>query len=252
MPLIEFDDVHLDYPVKEHHGVSLKELIVRGLFRNGKRPVRKYVSALRGVTFRIGDGERVAIIGGNGAGKSTLLRTIADVYPVTSGRARVEGRVCALYDIYAGFDWDSTGWENLFSRSYLQGDSPRRVEEKARDIVAFAELGDFVELPLRCYSTGMIMRLAFAVATACAAEVLLIDEVFSTGDLAFHHKARARLDNLMRQASIVVMVGHDLDLLQQSCDRALWLDQGRVRADGPVAAVIDEYRDASAQRALVA
>jgi ABC-type polysaccharide/polyol phosphate transport system ATPase subunit len=241
MPLIEFDNVHLQYPIKEHHGVSLKEILVCGLFRKGRRPAPRYVSALRGASFRIGDGERVAIIGRNGAGKSTLLRTIGDIYPVTAGRAHVEGKVCSLFDIYAGFEGDATGWENLYYRSYLQGETPSSVREKAQEIVEFAELGDFMDLPLRCYSTGMTMRLAFAIATSCQPEILLIDEVFSTGDLAFHHKAQARMHDLMAKASIVVMVGHDMTLLEEVCERALWIDQGRIRADGPIQAVIDEY-----------
>ena len=252
MARIEMEDVHLEYPVRENHGVSLKEVLVHGLFRHKQRPGPKYVNALRGVSVRIGDGERVAIIGRNGAGKSTLLRTMGGVYPATAGECRIEGRVCALFDIYAGFEWEATGWENLYYRCYLQGETPASIQAKSRDIVEFTELGEFMALPLRCYSTGMIMRLAFAIATSCEPEVLLIDEVFSAGDLAFHHKAQARMEDLMQRASIVVMVGHDLPLLARVCHRALWIEQGLLHRDGDVHEVVAAYTQQASAVPLVA
>jgi ABC-type polysaccharide/polyol phosphate transport system ATPase subunit len=240
MALIEFTDVCLEYPVRQEP-VSLKEYIVRGLFGRSWKNRRKKVRSLNNTTFRIGDGERVGIIGHNGAGKSTLLRAIAGVYPICAGESKVVGTVCSLFDISVGFEMDATGWENIYYRCYLQGDTPRQVETKLQAIADFTELGDFLDMPLRCYSTGMAMRLAFAVATSSDPEILLIDEVFGTGDRSFQKKAEARLKDLFNRASVVISVSHNLELLRRFSQRVLWLDHGSIRADGPADEVISEY-----------
>jgi ABC-type polysaccharide/polyol phosphate transport system ATPase subunit len=240
MALIEFTNVSLEYPVRQD-AVSLKEYIVRGLFRRAWKNRRKKVRSLNNTTFRIGDGERVGIIGHNGAGKSTLLRTIAGVYPICAGARNVVGTVSSLFDIFLGFEMEATGWENIYYRSYLQGDTPRDVERKRQAIADFTELGDFLDMPLRCYSTGMVMRLAFATATASDPEILLIDEVFGTGDRSFQKKAEARMKDLLNRAQIVISVSHNMDLLRTICQRVLWLDHGNLRGDGPAEQMIAEY-----------
>lgn len=238
MARIAFDSVDLVYPIRTHQGMALKEFLLGGFKKVQKRTV---VQALQEVSFKIEEGERVGIIGHNGAGKSTLLRTIAGVYPIARGVRRVDGSVCSLFDITVGFEPEASGFENIYFRSYLQGDTPWTVKDKLRDIAEFCDLGEFLNLPLRCYSTGMIMRLAFSVATASSAEILLIDEVFAAGDLAFQQKAEVRLRELMHRAKIVVMVGHNLPFLEHFCSRVLWLQHGRIRAEGTPQEVIPLY-----------
>lgn len=244
MASIELRNVHLDYPIREHRGLTLKEFLLRGFFRRRNRRPR-CVHALTNLSLRIDEGERVGIIGGNGAGKSTLLRTIAGVYPISQGQRIVHGSVRALFDIAVGLEQEATGLQNIRYRSYLQGETPRTVEAKLHEIRAFCELGEHLDLPLRCYSSGKIMRLAFSIATSNAPEILLIDEVFSAGDLAFQQKAAARMRDFIRRARIVVMVGHQLDFLREFCTRVVWLERGHLRADGPAEEVIEQYRASS-------
>jgi ABC-type polysaccharide/polyol phosphate transport system ATPase subunit len=241
MAHIKYDSVTLEYPVRENQTVTLKEFILHGLFRK-KRNVIRSIKALSDLTFEIRDGERVGVIGRNGAGKSTLLRTIGGVYPTQSGSRIVDGSICALYDIAVGFEPDATGRQNIYLRSYLQGETPRSVRTKLKDIEDFTELGEFLNLPIRCYSTGMLMRLAFAIATSRCPEILLIDEAFATGDLVFQKKAEARMRDLVHKARIVVMVGHNLNFLQEFCTRIIWMDKGRIHATGATADVIRAYK----------
>lgn len=250
MALIDFDKVDLVYPVRENRGITLKDLIVKSLLRKKGAARWSSVQALKGVSFTIGDGERVGIIGRNGAGKSTLLRAVAGVFPVYVGRRGVEGSICSLLDIGLGFEYSASGWDNIRFRGYLQGETPASIGAKLESIAAFTELGEFLNLPLHCYSTGMVMRLAFAIATCGHPEILLVDEVFATGDLGFQQKAQARMLEFMDRARIVVMVGHNLDFLEAFSTRVLWLDHGQIRADGPPRDIIAQYRsEANAPRA---
>ena len=246
MAVIELDNVELVFRVRRFGRVSLKEYLLHGLFRRSKQATFE-VRALEGVNLRVGDGDRIGVIGHNGAGKSTLLKLLAGVYPPTSGRRLVRGRVSSLFEIGLGFEPDATGWENIAYRGYLQGETPTSIRQKMQPIAEFSELGEFLDVPVRYYSSGMLVRLAFSIATAIEPDILLVDEVLSAGDLAFQAKARQRIRTLMSSARAVVVVSHDLESLGRLCDRVLWLDHGTVRAFGPQEEIIAAYAQASAQ-----
>lgn len=241
MNLIELEDVGLVFHVRRHGRVSLKEYVVNGLFRR-RRENQMQVRALEGIHLRVGEGERLGIIGHNGAGKSTLLKLLAGVYPPTSGRREVHGRISSLFDLTLGFEMDATGWENIHYRGYLQGETPRSIEAKMQTIAEFSELGEFLDMPVRYYSSGMLVRLAFSIATAIEPEILIVDEVLSAGDLNFQAKARGRIRGLISSARAVILVSHDLDSLAVLCDRVIWLDHGRIRLDGSPEEVIAAYK----------
>jgi len=243
MPRIELDRVSLTFRVRQQQGrMTLKEYLVRGLFFR-TAAARMEVRALQEVSFTVSPGERLGVIGHNGAGKSTLLKVLAGVYYPTSGRRTVEGQVSSLFDISLGFEPEATGWENIYYRSYLQGETRASVSSKIESIAAFSELGEFLNMPVRYYSAGMMVRLAFSIATAVEPEVLLIDEVLSVGDMAFQEKARQRMRAMMSAAKLAVIVSHDLGSLAQLCDRGIWLDHGRVRAQGAIDDVIEAYTE---------
>jgi ABC-type polysaccharide/polyol phosphate transport system ATPase subunit len=240
MPKIELTDLSLTFTVRQQKRTTFKEYLVRGLFRQSVNPAVQ-VHALCGVNLSAGDGDRVGVIGHNGAGKSTLLRTIAGIYPPTAGTKTVEGRICSLFDITLGFEPEATGWDNIVYRSYLQGETPATLKGKIEEIGAFAELGEFLNLPVRHYSAGMLMRLAFSIATAAQPEILLVDEVLAVGDMAFQRKAQARIKELMGRAGLMVLVAHDLPTVRSVCNRVIWMRQGAVVAEGPTDEVVDAY-----------
>jgi len=242
--LIRFENVGLHYPV----GPFVKGSIKSNLFRVfGHKPLeteqekRDYVKALDGLSLSIGRGERIGIIGRNGAGKSTALLTIAGIYPIAEGTLTVEGRIQGLFNIGLGFEPDATGRENILYRGLAMGNAPSEIAARIEEIVAFADIGSFIDLPVRTYSSGMYVRLAFAISTYMEGDILLIDEVFGAGDATFQKRARARMQNLMENAGIVVMVSHDMDLLYETCSRILWLERGQLLADGDAASIIDRY-----------
>jgi ABC-type polysaccharide/polyol phosphate transport system ATPase subunit len=241
MARIELDRVSLTFWVRQNKRTSLKEFLISRVARRGLAP-RMEVRALRDVSLQIERGDRVGVLGHNGAGKSTLLKLLAGVYPPTEGQRVVEGTISSLFDISLGFEMDSNGWDNIAFRCYLQGETPRSVRRKRQAIAEFSELGEFLDMPVRYYSAGMLVRLAFSIATSIDPEVLLVDEVLSVGDLAFQNKARERMQELMARAHLIVMVSHDLDSLARVCNRAVWLDHGQILRAGGVNEVIDAYK----------
>jgi ABC-type polysaccharide/polyol phosphate transport system ATPase subunit len=238
MATIDLNDLHLTFTVHQQKRVSLKEYIVRGLFRRSSAVA---VHALAGLNLSVRDGDRLGIIGHNGAGKSTLLKLIAGIYPPTQGERSVNGSICSLFDISLGFEHEASGWDNIRFRAYLQGESPASLKGKIDAIAEFTELGDFLDLPVRHYSAGMMMRLAFAIATSIEPEILLVDEVLAVGDLAFQQKAQARMRELMSSARIMVLVAHDLGTIRAMCNRVIWMEHGIARMEGPADEVIDAY-----------
>ena len=240
MAIIDLDKVSLTFKVRQKGRVAFKEFLVRRLFWKSVNPYCE-VRALQDVTLKMGDGQRIGIIGHNGAGKSTLLKLLAGIYPPTQGRRTVKGRISSLFDIALGFEVDATGWENIAYRSYLQGETPKSLRSKIDPIAAFTELGDFLNMPVRYYSAGMSVRLAFSIATAIEPEILLVDEVLSVGDMAFQEKARERIHEMIAKAELIVVVSHDLESLAKLCNQAIWMDHGQVRQFGPVQQIIDAY-----------
>src|SRR5579885_1565694 len=247
MARIELDRVSLKFRVRPAGRVTLKEFLLKGLFRKSTNPIIE-VDALQGVSLCVEEGERLGIIGHNGAGKSTLLKLLAGVYQPTSGRRIVEGRISSLFDIALGFEPDATGKENIFYRGYLQGETPRSVRAKMQAIADFSELGDFLNMPVRYYSSGMMVRLAFSIATAVEPEVLLVDEVLSVGDMSFQEKARRRMREMMAKARLIVMVSHDVKAIQEVCGKVAWLDHDTLRQLGPSAEVVAAYEAAMSRK----
>ena len=240
MTLIKLDDVGLKFQVRRAGRISFKDYLLHGLFRRSKKTSFE-VQALENINLTVEERDRLGIIGPNGAGKSTLLKLLAGIYPPTSGRRKVVGRISALFDIALGFETDANGWENIMYRGYLQGETPRSIREKIPAIAEFSELGDFLNMPVRYYSSGMKVRLAFSIATAIAPEILIVDEVLSAGDMAFQTKARERMKSLMSNARAVIVVSHDMTSLELMCDRVLWLDHGKMQSIGPAEEVIKAY-----------
>ncbi len=244
MALIEFSNVCVDFPVYNASGRSLKKNLMQVATGgrigsdNGGRVVVRSIDSL---SFTLTDGERVGLIGHNGAGKSTLLRLLSGVYYPTGGTVHREGNVGSLIDISLGIDPEATGRENIFLRGGLLGMTKRDIRLAFDSIVTFSELGDFVDMPLRTYSSGMHLRLAFAVSTLLRPEILLMDEWLSVGDEHFKHKAEARLKDLVQSSNILVIASHDRELVQDVCTRVLWLEHGRIRADGRPEEVLQAY-----------
>jgi ABC-type polysaccharide/polyol phosphate transport system ATPase subunit len=243
MARIVLEGVGLTFKVRQHPRLTLKEYVVGQMFRRKLNPIME-VHALSGVNLTVADGDRLGVIGHNGAGKSTLLKMLAGVYQPTHGLRTVDGRISSLFDLALGFEMDATGWENISYRSYLQGETPRTVRAKRQAIADFSELGEFLNTPMRYYSAGMIVRLAFSIATSIDPEILLVDEVLGAGDLAFQNKARERMREMMDRAHLMVMVSHALESVPKICNRAVWMDHGRVMKEGSASEVVDAYKSA--------
>jgi ABC-type polysaccharide/polyol phosphate transport system ATPase subunit len=241
MPRIELNNASVTFRVRVGGQVSLKEYVIQHWIRRVP-PETLEVRALDRISLEIHEGQRVGIIGSNGAGKSTLLKTLAGVYPPTAGQRMVEGRIGSLFEMSLGFEPHATGWENIAYRGYLQEETPRSIKSKQTAVAEFSELGTFLDVPIRFYSSGMMVRLAFSIATAIEPEILLIDEILSAGDMAFQDKARRRMKEMIDRSPIVVAVSHDLDSLTRLCNEIIWLDQGRIRERGPAREIIEAYR----------
>ena len=244
MAYIELKGATLDLPIYDVHGRSLKRQVLRMGRRNAIAEDNQgivVVRALDNVDLRLESGDRVGLIGHNGAGKSTLLRTIAGIYSPTTGMVERDGKVVPLLDISLGMDENSTGIQNIRLRGLLLGMSDSEIRAKQQEIAEFSELGDYLDLPIRTYSSGMRVRLAFAVSTAVDAEILLLDEVMGVGDASFMHKAKERLADLHSRAEIVVLAMHSNPEIRRVCNKALLLERGRVKAFGSVEEVVSAY-----------
>ena len=244
MAHISLKSVQIDIPIFNANGRSLTSRILEtatGGRLDSDPNGRVHVRALDGVSLEIGNGERVAIIGHNGAGKSSLLRTLAGVYAPTFGEVKVDGTVASLIDLALGINPEATGRENVFIRGQLLGLTKIQIQESFEEVVEFADLGDFIEMPVRTYSTGMHLRLAFAVSTLVRPKILLMDEWLSVGDSDFQQKAEGRLATLVDESKILILATHSRELIKQVCNRVIWLEHGRVKMDGSPDSVLGEY-----------
>lgn len=224
---------------------GLKSWLRRKLLNRSATTATNYrIAALQDINLEINHGERVGLIGLNGAGKSTLLKVMADIYPPTSGTVSIQGHVCPMFEFATGFEMNQSGWDNIRIRGLLLGMSPDAIEEKLPEIAKFTELGDFLDYPVRTYSSGMFIRLAFAVSTSINPEILLIDEVMGAGDISFAEKAKRRMFEFMEQGKILVFTTHNFSLLNDFCTRTIWLHKGQIVADGPTNEIVKQYNDA--------
>jgi ABC-type polysaccharide/polyol phosphate transport system ATPase subunit len=235
---IRLEDVHVGYLIPRERIRSLKEYAIRRLRR---RVFFDQFEALRGVSFQVGTGEALGLIGRNGAGKSTALRVIARILPPTGGRVVVSGRVAPILELGLGLHGELTGRENVMLQGALLGFSRAEMKRRMGPIVAFAELEEFIDAPLRTYSTGMAARLAFSVATDVDPDILLIDEVLSVGDERFQIKSEARMMEFRRSGKTIVFVSHSARQINETCDRAVWIHEGRVVREGPATEVTEAY-----------
>jgi len=241
MASIILGDVVVDFPV---YGVqkSLRRMLF-GLFRRGAADKRVVVRALNHLSMTIRDGDRLGLIGANGAGKTTLLRVLAGIYAPTLGRVHINGRVSTLFITSPGLDTEDTGYENIYTCGRFLGMSKAEIARKLPDIEEFSELGDYLAMPVRTYSTGMLTRLGFAVATAIDPEILVLDEGLGAGDARFAERAKKRVETLLRRTNVLILASHSDDLIKQMCNRAVLLDHGRVINDGTPDEILAQYHE---------
>ena len=236
--IIKVDHVSMNFRMNVNHTTSMKEWVIARL-----KHQLKYQDfyALNDVSFSVQQGEIVGMIGTNGSGKSTLLKVISGIYKPTKGSAVTAGRVAPMLELGSGFDYELSGHENIFLNGAIMGYSEDFLKSKYDEIVEFAELGDFIEQPLKTYSSGMMMRLAFSVATLVDPEILIVDEILAVGDERFQKRSHDRMMSLMGGGTTVLMVSHNLDQIRDMCSRVIWLNKGQVRMNGSTDEVCDAY-----------
>ncbi len=238
---VHLENVSLTFKLRHVRRTSLKDYFVSKLYKKRNNPMQT-VKALSNISFKLEEGHRLGLIGHNGAGKSTLLRMLAGIYPPTAGTVHTQGQIQSLLDIGLGIEPFATGRQNILYRGYVQGETPKTLASKIDDIAEWSELGEFLDLPVRHYSSGMFVRLLFSIATAIDPDILLIDEVLGAGDLAFQEKAKKRILSLINRARVVVFATHDLQGVQDICNRVAWMDHGQMRMLGDPAEVVAAYR----------
>ena len=244
MAHISLVNVGLDIPIFNPGTRSLKKRFIQGvtggsLYQDDQGPV--VVRALQNINLEFKHGDRVGLLGHNGAGKSTLLRVLNGVYKPTSGQVIINGHAASLINVSLGIDSESTGRENIFIRAALLGLSKKQINEQLEEIIEFSELGDFIDMPVRTYSSGMHLRLAFSVSTVIRPEILIMDEWLSVGDESFKHKVENRMQKLLGSTGILIIASHSKDLLLKTCNRIVLLDHGIVKTDSDPTMVCNEY-----------
>jgi ABC-type polysaccharide/polyol phosphate transport system ATPase subunit len=247
MARISLRDVSVSFPIFTQHTRSIKTAVFSKL--GGTLSAHNdtvIVRALQNVSLELRDGDRLGVIGLNGAGKTTFLRVISGVYPPRSGEAIIEGKVSSFTDITLGMDQEATGWQNIIFRSVFLGSTFAEAEALAPSIGEFSELGEYLDLPVRTYSSGMFVRLAFAISTAIEPDIVVMDEMIGAGDQSFIEKAQKRVAQLLDRARILVLASHSELIIQSFCNKVLWLEKGLIKMFGPVEEVMAAYGQPSA------
>ena len=243
MASIELKDVIVDFPIYNANTRSFKNTVLKAPI-GGKVDIYEQninIRALDGIAFTLKDGDRLGLVGHNGAGKSTLLRLLGKVYIPCAGTARIEGSIGSLIAISLGIDQEATGRENIYIRGSLLGLKKQEIEQKIGQIIELCDLGSFIDLPIRTYSTGMQMRLAFAVSTMIRPDILIMDEWLSVGDESFRSKAESRMVDLVNNAQILIIASHSKELIKNTCNRVIWLEHGKIKMDGTPEDVLTAY-----------
>ncbi len=243
--MITVNNVVLTYELYHDQTRSLKEAAIN-FFHKRQYTEKKasHFNALDQISFEVKENERLGIVGGNGAGKSTLLKVISGILKPTQGSIKVNGTIQPLIEISAGFNPEFSGKENIYLNGYMLGFTKEQITSKEKEIIEFTELKDFINVPVKYYSSGMAVRLAFAIATSIEPEVLLFDEMLSAGDAHFNAKAQIRMNELVNKSKGMVVVSHDLSMIKKLCNRALWLERGKIKMEGTPEAVTQAYETA--------
>lgn len=241
--MIKVDNVSMRFNLGIEKNFSLKLFFIN-LFKPKKnKPKKENFWALKDVSFEVKKGEVIGFIGSNGAGKSTMLKVIAGVMKPTKGKVEVHGNICPMIELGAGFDMDLTARENIYLNGAVLGYSKKFIEEKFDEIVDFSELREFLDVPVKNFSSGMTARLAFSIATIVDPEILIVDEILSVGDIAFQQKSEAKMKSMISGGTTVLFVSHSLAQIEKICDRVVWLDHGQVKKIGPAQEVCKQYYD---------
>jgi lipopolysaccharide transport system ATP-binding protein len=241
---IELRNVGVAFPVFNAWNHSFKNRVlsaVTGGAIDRKHDGSVVVRGLQGINLKIEAGDRVGLIGHNGAGKTTMLRVLSGIYAPTEGEARINGECVSLINISLGIDPEATGRENIKLRSAMIGFSPKETKERMEEIIDFSGLGDFIDMPFRTYSSGMQLRLAFSVSTSIRPQILVLDEWLSTGDEEFRHRAEKRMKDVVDSTDILILASHSRQLLEENCNRVVWLEHGNIKMDGGASDILRSY-----------
>ncbi|MBY0369318.1 ABC transporter ATP-binding protein [bacterium] len=247
MTYVDLQQVSVRFRKYTGYSTGLKEAVMRFLSRpdwlKNNPPEKKTFWGLRGVDLKLQEGDRLGVIGHNGAGKSTLLKVVSRIYRPTEGSIRVTGRIAPLIEIGAGFNPELTGRENAFLNGAILGIPRKTIQQRIDSIIEFSELSEFFDMPVKYYSTGMSLRLAFTLATEVTPDILILDELYAGGDAAFVTKANTRLEKFVDQSKVLILVAHNMDYIHQFCNRTIVLEKGRILAEGPPKEIVKRYLD---------
>ena len=240
--MINVNNISMRFNLGIEKNFSIKQFFIDSL-KGNKENKKKEFWALKDVSFNVEKGEVFGFVGSNGAGKSTLLKNVAGVMKPTKGNIEIYGNICPMIELGAGFDMDLTARENIYLNGAILGYSKEFIDEKFNDIVEFSELKDFLDVPVRNFSSGMVTRLAFSIATIVDPEILIVDEILSVGDIAFQQKSETKMRDMIQGGTTVLFVSHSVNQLKSLCDRVMWLEKGQVKKIGPAKEICEEYEN---------